>query len=515
MINNFIPLLLFFLISVHLEAQPGFPDTSFGTAGLVTASGEVIRIVETPDQKLQTSWMQVGLAGQQLYILNQFNADGTIDPSYGNDGVAIPDVNPMDYFVLNDADIQSTGRSLLMGVEEGLNGDFIVLGLTPFGELDSGFGSAGVARVALAGYSFDGFATVDEQDRILWTCVNYSIFGEGRWVVGRLLPNGDTDLDFGQNGLLYFELFFGNPTEVASASDGRIYLVGRNQSTTPDNNEPSLVLVSLEENGAVNSAFGTAGVASIQTIFEDPTFYDFSLGGDGSIYVAGVEDPADGAPDFSFLLKVNSSGEIDELFGNGGYYIYSDTELSIYFLSMLTQPDGKILVGGEQVANSSANYILLQLDAGGNLDPTFGIDGVTVSNIQNGVLTISDLILDQSNRIVSAGRYSENGIDGFNISRFNSGLFSIVQSPSELLEISVYPNPTADFIYLNGQPTLSNLEIELVSISGQTLFSFDESSMEFFDSYLRLKVPALKSGTYLLNIKAGKAIYCEKIFIKG
>ncbi len=57
---------------------------------------------------------------------------------------------------------------------------------------------------------------------------------------------------------------------------------------------------------------------------------------------------------------------------------------SNYVSDILLQPDGKILIAGSASPNLRGDFLLIRLDASGNLDATFGEGGIVTTDFWDG-----------------------------------------------------------------------------------------------------------------------------------
>src|SRR5216683_355598 len=132
--------------------------------------------------------------------------------------------------------------------------------------------------------------------------------------------------------------------------------------------------------GSLDRTFGTGGIVQAQPSFDAGAM---TLQSDGKIVVVGnVENPP-GSPNGTFNIVVDrftSSGSLDSGFGTGGVVTTAfPGETAIEdATSVLQQPDGKLLVGGEVTTTGKTSPILgalARFNPDGSLDSTFGNGG--------------------------------------------------------------------------------------------------------------------------------------------
>ncbi|MEN0006436.1 MAG: S8/S53 family peptidase, partial [Bacteroidota bacterium] len=134
-------------------------------------------------------------------------------------------------------------------------------------------------------------------------------------------------------------------------------------------------------------------------------------------------------------------------------------------------------------------------------------------------LFIKSIILDGVqksnglNNLVRAGGY-------LNLKQSGQLLESLcIDSTSDSLEISVFPNPTSDFInvYLAGEKSTFSEEKfigKLIDQSGKLIWENQLKEILFSDSLLALDVSKLASGIYFLQVKSSSKVWTKKIVIR-
>jgi uncharacterized delta-60 repeat protein len=207
-------------------------------------------------------------------------------------------------------------------------------------------------------------------------------------VGGQLTASRDGKLDrsFGENGMAFASRYASIPQDLAILNDGSIVVVHQ----TIHNGKFVITLSKQLPDGNRDESFGKYGFR----LYEFPTsISDLSLAvqPDGKFIVGGssisLSNPAD--VDF-FATRIDASGNIDTSFGNNGSIIKDFTPAGSGMVSrdlacaIILQPDGKIIIAGavDQYipgqARSSAYAVMVRTDQNGNIDPSFGNDGVSM-----------------------------------------------------------------------------------------------------------------------------------------
>jgi uncharacterized delta-60 repeat protein len=328
-------------------------DPSFGDAGqvripLVEGYGNILwaDIVELPAGQLilagrASSTPNINDPGRALVC--RLRPDGTLDPSYGASGCALPELAPgsEDDRILAVA-LQGDGRLVLLGMTDAPGDaplDYYVARLDADGSIDACFGDPGCQT-------------------------------------GGVLIEPEPPVDVGN--------FV--PYDLALAPDGRIVLAGAAQS--------DMALIRLLPTGSVDTGgFGNGGHRLI----------GFDQGGndadearavvvrdDGSIVVTGTVRTDFGT--LAGIAAVDAFGAPIIGFGTDGrrVYFFNDVSGGHTPTAMRLQEDGKLLVTGftdndPAVSPSFDDCGVARFLPDGQLDPVFGFSGVVTLDSSLGV----------------------------------------------------------------------------------------------------------------------------------
>lgn len=101
---------------------------------------------------------------------------------------------------------------------------------------------------------------------------------------------------------------------------------------------------------------------------------------------------------FSPML-LHATGELDQLFGNGGKVV-SNFGANESANAIVLQTDGKIIAGG---STNASDFILIRFNPIGDADVTFGSNGVVTLDFLGGADILSDLKMQIDGKIVAIG----------------------------------------------------------------------------------------------------------------
>ncbi len=143
-----------------------------------------------------------------------------------------------------------------------------------------------------------------------------------------------------------------------------------------------------------------------------------ALQSDGKIIAGGLFTQFNGTP-YKCIVRLNSDGSIDKSFNPGTGF--NDFRNAGSVLSLLVQPDGKILAGGNFIKfNDSARSGIARLNADGSLDGSFQPgDGFTNTGTIKG--QVSAMALQSDGKILAGGQFiNYNGQSVKSIIRLSS-----------------------------------------------------------------------------------------------
>ena len=146
----------------------GSLDTSFGTGGKVTTpigsvDDEVFALVLQPDGKLVAAGY-TSSASSTAFALVRYNADGSLDTSFGTGGKVTTSIESIDdeAFALV---LQPDGKLVAVGyANDGSNEDFAVVRYSANGSLDASFGTGGRVITSISGSYGEASALVLQPD---------------------------------------------------------------------------------------------------------------------------------------------------------------------------------------------------------------------------------------------------------------------------------------------------------------------------------------------------------------
>jgi len=248
--------------------------------------------------------------------------------------------------------VQPNGRIVVAG-SGGASTRFCVARLRSNGLLDTTFGSRGKRKIDFGGEEEQAFGAALQPDGKIVVVGDSHV---QQVAVTRLNANGSLDTTFSGDGKQRFSWgAVSRATAVIVLSSGKLLLGG---FSGPEGG--NIQAARLNPNGALDTAFGTAGIATVDlggTEFGNA----MARQANGRILIAGRSDVAGGV-----VVRLRTTGTLDPDFNGGHVSIPGAVSLD----AVLVQPDRRIVVAGTTLG--SEKMIVARLMPNGTPDGGFG-----------------------------------------------------------------------------------------------------------------------------------------------
>nr|MBA2422610.1 T9SS type A sorting domain-containing protein [Chitinophagales bacterium] len=297
------------------------------------------------------------------FAVHKIQTNGMPDLSFGVNGiaeVAFPGFTLTKPYAIA---VQPEGKLLITGLlsygqPQYYATDVYIIRLHPDGTPDISWGDQGIMIFDWNIYDNSPKITTYQDGKILIAAIVYDTIGS-HTTIQRLLPDGTSDLTFGNNSLI---MLANNQytREMLIQPDGKIIISATEYSSD------TLIVMRLQQDGVVDSSFGTLGKTSFNP-YISVSFPMMDLQNDGKIVFAS-RVVVGGAP-YTYPIAVgrfDENGFLDETFAtNGVIELEENTSLG----SIHLQEDGKILVGG----GSAQDFFMARLlnDVTSNIEDDF------------------------------------------------------------------------------------------------------------------------------------------------
>ncbi|MCP4285532.1 MAG: hypothetical protein GY792_13925, partial [Gammaproteobacteria bacterium] len=336
-----------------------------------------------------------GTSGNDV-ALARYNADGTLDTTFGSGGMLTTDIGGTGD-VASAVTIQSDGKILVAGKD---GTDLALARYNTDGTLDSTFGSGGLFTIDVASGSLidDAVYVTELSDGKIMVAGTGSGGIDHSFAIVRLESNGIADTTFG-GGDGFVTPYFGEWNGAGGAimqPDGKILVTGwLKHLTGPSSSEIGLARYnsdgSLDATGYLVSPGGVGGE-------------DVALQADGKILITGD----DGSGNI-FVFRFNQDLTFDTAFSGDGQ-VYTDFGGSDDTYSIDVQADGKIIVAG----SNGTNFALARYNTNGTLDTSFSGDGLLTTDLGGSDVAYAMSIQDDGKILVAGGDGSDFALVRYN-----------------------------------------------------------------------------------------------------
>jgi uncharacterized delta-60 repeat protein len=295
-------------------------DSSFGVGGRATTSfGDVFSLdahslVGQPDGKLLVAG-NVDIAGDNDVALVRYNTDGSLDATFGTGGKVTTDFGSTADNATS-ATLQSDGKIVVAGVTSGSLG--VLVRYNADGSLDASFGSGGSVTTNLASSLQQPEAVKIQSDGKI-VVAGYSLTGPGNqsdFALVRYNSDGSLDSSFGSGGKVLTDIgaTLDQANSIVVQPDGKILVTGI--SGTNGSGPADLALVRYNSDGTLDTSFGAASALDGPAFFiedQSPTVLNARAAvHDAELAAAGSYDGA------SLTLARHGGANSEDVFGASG-----------------------------------------------------------------------------------------------------------------------------------------------------------------------------------------------------
>jgi uncharacterized delta-60 repeat protein len=397
------------------------------------------------------------IGGDYDIYLTRLNADGSLDTTFGFNGHVSTNIQGDDYgaavVVQPDNKIVVVGTADAKSTNTTTRADMVVLRYNPNGGLDQSFNGSGYRRINFGEYDY-GSGVALQGDRIV-------VVGTGTnpvslhydFSVARLRSDGSLDTTFGGTGMVQTNITSdprANDFASAVAVDGSSIVVagsanyGFGQVVDGTGYLPlggtsaDFAVVRYDYFGNLVSGFGPSGTGIVTTDFGgNDLASSVALLPDGRIVVVGATNfYATGTGNGTYTLsdasvavaQYTANGQLDPSFNGNGRFTLNLTSGADVLSGVAVDargPDWKIVAVGARnlvYGSTSADFLVLQLDANGQLDPDFGNGGTLNTGFADTVAedTALGVGLQSDGRIFAVGTSMANGTADVAVARFEN-----------------------------------------------------------------------------------------------
>jgi uncharacterized delta-60 repeat protein len=353
-------------------------------------------------------------ASSDDFAVARYLEDGSLDAAFGGDGTVTTPVSA-GFDEARSVAVQPNGKIVAAGrAVVGATPDFALVRYDADGSLDSSFGSGGLAttpigagldealavailpggKIIAAGRSFDG------------TAFDFAVV--------RYTKDGELDTSFGDDGIVTTDFASADDRAFAVAVEhgGRVVAAGHTCSA----GGCDFALARYLSDGTLDATFDGDGRVVTAPGPGSGGAFAVAVARKHKIVAAGLR--CVGADCDFALARYDDDGTLDPGFGSGGTVLTSFGPGVDETFGLTVRANGTIVAGGQSYSGTDFDFAAARYLKDGTLDSSFGAGGKVTTQIGAGDDTAASLALAPGGDIVLAGRSSNGTDDDFALVRY-------------------------------------------------------------------------------------------------
>ena len=347
-------------LSMTRYLQNGEMDNEFGNYGVIhrvtmDLEGEANSVVIQKDNKIVVTGYSISPATNNEEItLIRFTENGKVDKSFGNKGFIITEVSS-EKDEAESVAIQSDGKIVVVGsTDHKPTTDIVLIRYNENGSIDYSFGINGIVITDINSSLDIGKSIAIQSDGKIIVSGFTHIINKFFMSLLRYDSNGELDPTFGNGGIIVTEINGRRgKMDMAIQNDGKIILVGPSEVE----NSHHFTLLRFNNNGSLDQGFGRNGVTKT-VIGNYSEAESVALDINGNIVVAGTTEL--GNEEF-VVAMYNENGVLVPEFGFDGVVKIGFIKNSVDRAhSVVIDNEGNIIVAGE-TKNGYTTFGLVKL----------------------------------------------------------------------------------------------------------------------------------------------------------
>jgi uncharacterized delta-60 repeat protein len=404
----------------------GTLDSSFGDGGKALTdfglSESALAVALQSDGKVVVGGVtQDPSSFETRFAVARYNGNGTLDTSFDGDGRTTTSFGGGEARALGIA-VQKDGKIVVAGGARSSDNslsDFALARYNADGSLDSSFGSGGQVLTDFGARSDLGLGLVVQPDGKIVVAGGSSLCcpTKGDFALARYNADGSLDSSFGSGGKSLTD--FGHSErayDLAPAPGGKIVVVGASDLDNPTDfavlryNGDGTLDTSFDGDGEAVTDFGSGDLPQAVAVQRDGKVVAAGSGGSG----------APGGYGFA-LARYNADGSLDTGFDRDGKVITTFGGHGGGANSVAVQAGGEIVAAGGSASGKNLDFALARYQPDGKLDGTFGAAGTVTTDLRSNSYDEGlSLAIQRDGRIVVAGisALSETSPGDFAVARY-------------------------------------------------------------------------------------------------
>jgi uncharacterized delta-60 repeat protein len=391
------------LFALPASADPGDRDPSFHGTGFNTASygapnedgGRAIALVGT--RKV----VVLGNLDFQDGSLTRYKANGELDTGFSGDGKMTFDIG-MDQERMGFA-IGGDGKPVVAGrTESGPTRDFFVERFLKAGGIDTAFGGGdgdGIVTTDFVGGTDEPAAVFVQGNGKILVSGQADVGPQLRVALARYTAAGILDTTFGggDGKVTTHADDLADGRAIAVQPNGKIVVVG----LSGVEGDVDMLVLRYLPGGTLDPTFSGDGKLIIDFGGNSSSASSVALQPDGKIVVGGGAFLSGSNTNWAFA-RIMPDGTLDHSFSADGRQTLNFGTLNDFLVSVVVQPSGRIVGGGNTLQGSTFEAALARLGPAGGLDHTFGVNGKVIDALAGHGGAIEGLRTYGRERLVAA-----------------------------------------------------------------------------------------------------------------
>jgi uncharacterized delta-60 repeat protein len=416
-------------------AAAGELDPSFGSGGTVVTqfpssySGARAVAVQADGRIVTAGFAHTNDSIVSDFALTRYEGDGGLDFTFGTSGRVRTDFGGR-YDDASALAVQADGRIVVAGSSSDATGnDMAVARYNSDGTLDPSFDGDGLALVDLGGESSARAVAVQPDGKIVLAGWATRSVGTGccasDFALVRLTTGGAVDSSFGVDGRVFTDFLPGSDNGYDAAQavvlqpDGRIVAAGGGVASATS---VDFAVARYLADGSPDPTFSDDGLVTTDFLGNFDEIRDVKVDSSGRIVAGGQScdfpGTSDEVCDFG-LTRYLSGGAVDPRFGRHGT-VRTDlgADVGEGVRGVVLQANGRIVAAGQTSGPGGTDVGLSRYRADGRLDRTFGAGGIVITPVSPAADEVGGSALQPDQRLLVAGATAVSQSFGFFVSRY-------------------------------------------------------------------------------------------------
>ncbi len=445
--------------SAFSQLDPTFDTDGVNSLPLGDAGACGRSVIVQNDGKILIAGHSHHLGSANDLTLLRYLSDGTLDPTFSGDGIA--HIVGVEDEIGLDLEIQSDGKIVVGGYSGSLGySHFMIARFNSDGTLDNSFGGDGIVTTAI-GTNDIARSLIIQTDGKYVLAGSTDTLADSDFALVRYNTDGSLDNTFGINGIVQTDL--GSAEDVGKAivlqSDGKFAVAGvKSNGTYID-----FAVVRYNSDGTLDNSFDSDGIVLTPTTSDWSDNLTASIQPDGKILVGGNSGGWMYFGDF-IIMRYNTNGSLDNTFDSDGI-VTTDFGGNEVIYTLLIQPDNKIVAVGSTYVFTSVDFAVARYHTNGSLDNTFSADGKLATDISTANEVPTGAVFQADSKLVVSGYMQGGSNQDFVVARYGSFILNLNEEPR--IEMVSSPNPTTGLFNLQLAENMVNISIVVTDGSGK------------------------------------------------